>query len=53
MERRFQGDVCDCHGATGVKAWELRRGVTHIKDNMSLRVCTPKTQCKVKEALRQ
>lgn len=37
-----------CQKVTGERAWELKRGVTQIKDNMSLRGCTEKKkQCKV------
>lgn len=37
-----------CQRVTGERAWELKRGVTQIKDNMSLRGCTKKKkQCKV------
>lgn len=31
-----------CQRVTGERAWELKRGVTQIKDNMSLRGCTKK-----------
>lgn len=31
-----------CQRVTGERAWELKRGVTQIKDNMSLRGCTEK-----------
>lgn len=37
-----------CQRVTGERAWELKRGVTQIKDNMSLRGCTKKKKNNVR-----
>lgn len=43
----IQRVVFYCHRLTGEKAWDLRKGVTHREDYMSLRGHTLTKQCKV------